>query len=62
VFHVEGNSLPQGCTRPPISCTVLDKVGENDYMESRHSDMKRRMVMFGLMVLIVALVAGTAFA
>jgi hypothetical protein len=31
-------------------------------MESRHSDMKRRMVMFGLMVLIVALVAGTAFA
>jgi hypothetical protein len=62
VLHLEGNSPPQGCARPPISCTVLVKVGENDDMESRHSDMKRRMVMFGLMVLIVALVAGTAFA
>jgi hypothetical protein len=31
-------------------------------MESQHSDMKRRIVMLGLMVLVVALVAGTAFA
>ncbi|MFT4616535.1 MAG: hypothetical protein ACI89G_000379 [Minisyncoccia bacterium] len=31
-------------------------------MKSQHSDMKRRLVLFGLMVLIVAMVAGTAFA
>ena len=31
-------------------------------MESQHSDMKRRLVLFALMVLVVALVAGTAFA
>ncbi len=31
-------------------------------MQSRHSDFKRKMVLFALMVLVVALVASTAFA
>jgi hypothetical protein len=42
--------------------TLLVETGENGLMQSQHSDMKRRLVLFGLMVLIVALVAGTAFA
>ena len=31
-------------------------------MQSRHSDLKRKVVLFALMVLVVALVASTAFA
>jgi hypothetical protein len=42
--------------------TLLVETGENELMQSQHSDMKRRLVLFGLMVLIVAMVAGTAFA
>jgi hypothetical protein len=42
--------------------TLLVETGENCLMQSQHSDMKRRLVLFGLMVLIVAMVAGTAFA
>jgi|TARA_R110002110_G_scaffold136968_10_gene322053 hypothetical protein len=42
--------------------TLLVETGENGPMQSQHSDMKRRLVLFGLMVLIVAMVAGTAFA
>lgn len=42
--------------------TILNATGETERMQSQHSDMKRRLVLFGLMVLIVAMVAGTAFA
>jgi len=54
-----------GCAaagRQQSDCALLAGTGEDARVESQHSDMKRRLVLFALMVLVVALVAGTAFA